>query len=295
MRITIILATALAVVLFSSADHADESTGKHTVKSFVVKALPIRENGATYDIQMEDASVNIMGDPDSEQFGLSFKGTLIPKDTASGPEKVVAGLYINCQDQPPGKTSGILVGTVEIGELEEGGERPAFLVTAPAKAFAPLREIQCARIRLENHAANQPTAGSPEPEAEPEASSYVVKNFTIPDKAAPPNFQIGNTTVNLIGKPDSESFGLSYRGDLAPQVDIKGGEKLVAYLYLKCDDQSPEKTNGVNVASVNVTDIKQGRKKSAVIETVEVKSFVPLRDVECVKLGVRGSGGTSSP
>jgi hypothetical protein len=116
----------------------------------------------------------------------------------------------------------------------------------------------------------------------------VAKLFAIPDGGESPDIKLKGTTVSLIGKDDSEKFGVSYRGILDPEVEIKAGsdKKLVAYFYVNCDNESPSKTKGVLVGSVAIADIKAGRKAYTLIATVETEAFVPLKNVECVKVGV---------
>lgn len=116
---------------------------------------------------------------------------------------------------------------------------------------------------------------------------YVIRTFRIPDGSISPDLKLTDTTVSLVGEPDSKSFGLSYRGLLDPETDLSGTEKLVGYFYVKCDDESPDKTKGVLIGSINVTDIKAGRESYTLIMTADAAAFLPLKHVECVKIGVR--------
>jgi hypothetical protein len=43
---------------------------------------------------------------------------------------------------------------------------------------------------------------------------YVVKEFRIPDGVQLTDIKLADTTVNLIGEPDSKTFGLAFRGTL---------------------------------------------------------------------------------
>jgi hypothetical protein len=117
----------------------------------------------------------------------------------------------------------------------------------------------------------------------------VVKRFGIPDGSISPDLKLAETTVSLVGEPDSKSFGLSFRGLLDPETDLSGKElKLVGYFYARCDNESPDKTKGILIGSVDLADIKAGRDAYTLIVTAaEASAFVPLKNVDCVKVGVR--------
>ena len=115
---------------------------------------------------------------------------------------------------------------------------------------------------------------------------YVVKTFNIHERGDLPDVKLSDATVSLIGEPGSKSFGLSYRGTLSPQVEMTGDEKLVAYLYINCDDKIPSKTAGINVGTVNIGTLKRGREVSTVIATADASAFVPLRNIECAKIDI---------
>jgi hypothetical protein len=119
--------------------------------------------------------------------------------------------------------------------------------------------------------------------------SYIAKVFAIPDGGESPDIKLKGTTVGLVGDPAETSFGLSYRGTLEPEVAIKADAemKLLAYLYVNCDKESPSETKGVLVGSIEIADIKEGHETYTLITTVDATAFVPLRNVECVKVGVR--------
>jgi hypothetical protein len=125
------------------------------------------------------------------------------------------------------------------------------------------------------------------PTGDSDTPSFVVKTFRIPDGSMSPDLRLADTTVNLVGELDSKSFGLSYRGTLAPETELLGTEKLVGYFYLKCDDDSPSETKGTLVGSVTIADIKPGRDDYTLIVTADASAYVPLKNVECVKVGVR--------
>lgn len=116
---------------------------------------------------------------------------------------------------------------------------------------------------------------------------YVIKTFRIPDGSVSPDLKLADTTVSLVGEQDSKSFGLSYRGLLDPETELSGSEKLIGYFYINCDNESPDKTKGILIGSVDIADIKAGRDAYTLIRTAEATAFVPLGDVECVKIGVR--------
>jgi hypothetical protein len=74
---------------------------------------------------------------------------------------------------------------------------------------------------------------------------------------------------------------------LTPEVQLSGTEKLVLYLYIECDAESPSKTKGVNVGTVDLATLKEGRQVSTLIATEKASAFVPLSDVECTKVATQ--------
>jgi hypothetical protein len=124
-------------------------------------------------------------------------------------------------------------------------------------------------------------------QAEELPAPYVIKTFPIADGVDLPDFKIDDTTVSLVGDPESKTFGLSFRGTLSPTIVLQSSNKLAAFLYVNCDDKSPSKTKGTNVGTVIIADFKEGRVKLTLIATADATAFVPLKAIQCVKLGVK--------
>ena len=116
---------------------------------------------------------------------------------------------------------------------------------------------------------------------------YLAKTFAVADDGGARDVKLKDATVSLIGEPDSKSFGVSYRGTVDPETEITESPKLVGYFYVNCDNEPPSKTKGLLVGSVSIADIKQGRDTYTLIATADATAFVPLKSVQCVKVGVR--------
>ena len=117
--------------------------------------------------------------------------------------------------------------------------------------------------------------------------SFVVKTFTTAKSEVAEDVNVLNSTVRLIGEPESKSFGLSYRGTLQSAIELSGEDKLVAHLYMKCDNESPNTTSATHVGTAKISEVKKGRVVSLQIVTADVTAFVPLKEVECVKLALQ--------
>jgi hypothetical protein len=246
---------------------------------FVVKTFPVA-SGDLPRAQFGDGAISLIGDADSKDFGLSFNGTLAPKARVTGKEKLAVYLYIDCDGNKP--AAGINVGTVEVTGLKQGQRNSTVFGTADASSFVPLASVKCVSMVLREEEPEK----EKEKENEKEKAPYVIKTFTHKDVAVAEDVKVVNATVRLIGDPDSKDFGISYRGTLVPSIDMSGEEKVVVHLYMKCDDKLPSDTAGINVGSVKVADVRKGRDPSLLISTTDASAFVPLKDVECAKLGI---------
>jgi hypothetical protein len=148
MRRLILATAAIATALVVSAGHAEDGSDCVVEATYVVKTFVIPDRGDLPDLRLADATVSLIGEPDSSSFGLSFRGTLTPDVEMTGDEKVVLYLYITCDDEIPSKTSGINVGTVDIGTLKSGRQVSTMIATQSASAFVPLSHIECAKMAI---------------------------------------------------------------------------------------------------------------------------------------------------
>ncbi len=142
-----ILATA-AIAAAVGAAQAQDDPDAVAYRPYIVKTFTLADGGNLPDLRLVDATVSLIGEPNSKSFGLSYRGTLIPDVAMTGDETLVLYLYIDCDDEVPSKTSGINVGIVELGTLKEGRETATLIVTADASAFVPLSDLECAKLAL---------------------------------------------------------------------------------------------------------------------------------------------------
>jgi len=263
---------AMAVLLSfgpgQAQDMSDVPAGK---PSFVVKTFPTANGSHHPPSPLGGGTVSLIGEPESKTFGVSFNGTLASNAVPTGKDKLVASLYINCEGPQPG--SRVIVGAVDLGVLKAAQPAPAVFAIGEASAFVPLASIACISLTIRTD--------------EPERTPSLVKTFTKNESEVVEDVKVLNSTVRLIGEPESKSFGVSYRGTLESAIELRGEEKLVAHLYIKCDNDSPNTTSATHVGTAKISEVPKGRGVSLQIVTADVTAFVPLREVECVKLGLQ--------
>lgn len=259
------MAVALSV---GSAQAQDMPEASPEQPSFVIKTFPIGGGDDLPRTALDQGTINLIGEPDSKSFGVSFTGTLAPQALVTGNEKLFAYLYLDCDGRKP--DARVAVGTVELGALKQGRGDTTVFATADVTAFAPLANVNCASLAIRTD--------------EPDKAPYVVKTFTEKEIIVADDVMVVNATVSLIGEPESKSFGVSYRGTLTPAIEMTGEETLVVHLYMKCDNKPPSETSAITVGTATIGEVRKGRDPSFRIVTGDVSAFVPLKDVECAKL-----------
>ncbi|MHC9064687.1 hypothetical protein ACYX34_18640 [Nitrospira sp. CMX1] len=263
---------AMAVFLSSGPGQAQDVAADPVAKpSFVVKTFPATNGSDRLPSPLGGGMVSLVGEPESKTFGVSFNGTLASSTSLTGKEKVVALLYINCEG--PHQGSRVTVGTVDLGMLRPMHLAPAVFAIGEASAFVPLNNVTCISLAIRID--------------EPDRTPFLVKTFTKNESEVVKQVKVLNSTVRLIGEPESKSFGVSYRGTLESKIELSGEEKLVAHLYMKCDNDSPTTPRATHVGTAKISEVKKGRGSSLQIVTADVTAFVPLREVECIELGLQ--------
>ena len=275
-RATILATLIVATAVVAGAGHAEEVPATEKPKS-EIKTFKIQDvDNSPPVVNATDTTVTLIGDPEAKEFGLAYRGKLMPTVDMSGEEKLVVDLYARCDGQPPNQATPVNVGAVEIGAIKGKGAL-TMIATKEAKAFVPLKDVQCARIRIEGYVPKVVVEQRP---------AFVIKTFPILNGDELSDVTIGDTSVSLTGDPDSKDFGLAYRGKLKPTVEMEGTEKLVVYLYTKCDGQRANPTTAVSVGSVEIGLIKKTMAERAVIAAKDAKAFVPLKDVQCARVEI---------
>ncbi|MCE7976031.1 MAG: hypothetical protein DYH03_02440 [Nitrospira sp. NTP1] len=272
VRMMLAAVGTLAVVLSFGSGHAQDVPADPSVKPpFVVASFSSIYGSTALPSPLGGGTVSLVGEPDSKTFGVSFNGTLTASASLTGKEKLVASLYIKCDGQEPG--SRVTVGTVDLGVLKPAQPARAVMAIGEATAFVPLASIKCVSLALRID--------------EPDKTPSFVKTFTNNEIEIAEDVTVLNSTVRLIGEPDSKSFGLSYRGTLQSAIELSGDATLVAHLYMKCENDSPDTTSAIHVGTAKMGEVPKGRGESLRIMSADVTAFVPLREVECIKLGLQ--------
>ncbi len=274
MRVRFILATVgtLAVVLLFGLGQAQDPPADPYVKPpFVVASFSSIYGSTALPNPLGGGTVSLIGEADSKTFGVSFNGTLTASASLTGKEKLVASLYIKCDGQEPG--SRVTVGTVDLGTLKPAQPARAVMAIGEATAFVPLASVKCVSLVIRSD--------------EPDKPPFIVKTFTEKEIQVARDVKVQDSTISLIGEPDSKSFGASYRGTLSSEIELSGDATLVAHLYMKCDTKPQSETSAIHVGTAKIVEAPKGRGESLRIMGTEVTAFVPLREVECVKLGLQ--------
>lgn len=262
----------LAVVLSFGSGHAQDVPADPDVKPpFVVASFSPINGSDALPSPLRGGTVSLIGEADSKSFGVSFNGTLTSSASLTGKEKLVASLYIKCDGQEPG--SRVTVGTVDLGALKPAQPARAVMAIGEATAFVPLASVKCVSLAIRID--------------DPDKPPFIVKTFTEENIEIAQDVKVLNSTVSLIGEPDSKSFGASYRGTLSSEIELSGDATLVAHLYMKCDTKPSSETSAIHVGTAKLGEAPKGRGESLRIMSTDVMAFVPLREVECVKLGLQ--------
>jgi hypothetical protein len=140
---TVVLATAVV----GSAGHADEIQNSEK-PNFEIKTFKIQDVELS-DVTISDTTVNLIGDPDSKEFGLAYRGKVKPNVEMEGNEKLAVYLYTRCDGQPPDQTRAVNVGSLEIGSIKKTKREYTLIAAKDARAFVPLKDVQCARVEIE--------------------------------------------------------------------------------------------------------------------------------------------------
>jgi hypothetical protein len=118
----------------------------------------------------------------------------------------------------------------------------------------------------------------------------MVNTMTLPDQVSD-DVRLSNMSISLVGDPNSSSFGVSFRGTVVLRRNMSEAEEdmLVARLYMQCDVSDPQNTAGTNVGTIDLHKFKKmdGRKSVEVVTTTQGGAFVPLKDIQCVKIDLQ--------
>lgn len=248
-------------------------------EGLVTLPLPLADNKSLTSVKAEDMLLGMYGLASAKTFDISYRGTLVPGSPVTGKEKLVLYLYDKaCDDKDPTQTTALSVGSVSIGSVPFGVERAAFISTAEATAIVPMSEVKCGKLAVVCRQCG--------PAGQPPGKDYMVNTMTLPDQTTD-DVRLSKMSISLVGEPNSNSFGVSFRGTAELRRNASDEDMLVARLYMQCDGSGPQNTAGTNVGTIDLHSFKDGRKSVDLVTTTQGGAFVPLKDIQCVKIDLQ--------
>lgn len=112
----------------------------------VIVPLPLRPPLETDTASFTDMLLHLIGTRGSERLGVSIRGTVTPKGGFTGKEKALLYFYANCDDEPPAGSAGVLVATLELGDLAAGRAAQTIVTTGTANSLVSLANVACAKL-----------------------------------------------------------------------------------------------------------------------------------------------------
>lgn len=265
---------ALARAAAPEGARADEAI---TLRSGVtIMALPVRSPLETPEASFTDVALRLIGKPDAETLGISVRATVVPNVDLTGKEKVVAYFYSTCDDEPPARSAGVLVATLDLASLPAGRAARNIVTTGTVSALVPVGDVSCAKLAL----LCQECGEQPPPPA-----AYSIRHLASTLDPHVQDLGLDNPSLALVGEPASKSFGVAFRGTVQPTLDLVGNEKPVIRLYTGCTDPVPG-PDATNVATVELGSLRSGSNRQRLAENKDATAFVPMQDIGCAVIDV---------
>lgn len=260
---------ALSRAAMSEVAAADEAI---TLRSGVaITALPVRSPLETPEASFADVALRLIGKPDAETLGVSVRATVVPKTDLTGKEKLVAYFYSTCDDEPPVRSAGVLVATLDLAALPAGRTARSIVATGTVSALVPVGDVSCAKLALLCQECGEASA-SP--------AAYGIRHLAAALDPHVQDFGLDDPSLALVGEPASKSFGVAFRGTVQPTVELTGNEKAVIRLYTGCAEPAPG-PDATNVATVELGGLRSGSDRQRLVATKDATAFVPLQDIGC--------------
>jgi hypothetical protein len=237
-----------------------------------ITSLPVRAPLETAEARFTDVALRLVGAPGADSLGISLRATVVPKIALTGKEKPVLYLYATCDDEPPGRSAGVPVATLQLDELPAGRVARTIITTGTVSALVPLSNIACAKLGLVCKECGE----APSPPA-----AYSIRRLTLALDPAIRDFRLDAPSITVVGDPTSKSFGVAFRGTVVPAVELTGDEKAVIRLYTGCAGEPPPGPEATNVATVELGSLRKGREQQRLATTKDTSAFVPMQDIGC--------------
>ena len=84
---------------------------------------------------------------------------------------------------------------------------------------------------------------------EPDKPPFIVKTFTEENIEIAQDVKVLNSTVSLIGEPESKSFGISYRGTVESAIELSDDATAGSQRCLNYDAKPPNYTRAIHVSA----------------------------------------------
>lgn len=266
----LLAALALAGAVAPGSAPAEERIPVGAFKA--ITPLAVRPPLETLEASFRDVALYLIGAPDAESFGVSIRATVEPSYDLTGKEKTVLYLYARCDDEPPARSTGVLVATLEVGDLTAGRAARSIVTTGSVGSLVPLSSVACAKLAV----LCKDCGEAPEP-----APAYSIRRLDPVLDPAVRDLRVDAASLALVGEPGSKSFGVAFRGTVEPTVELTGEEKPVIRLYTGCDAADPPGAGATNVATLELGSLRRGTDAQRLTLTKDATAFVPMADVGC--------------
>ncbi len=232
--------------------------------------LPLRPPLETATASFADVLLHLIGTPSSESLGVSVRATVTPKGAFTGKEKAVLYFYATCDDEPPARSGGVLVATLELGELAEGRAAQTIVTTGTANSLVSLANVACAKLGVVCKDCR------PAPPA-----AYGIRRLDPTLDPAVQDVRVDDASLALVGEAGAKTFGVAVRATVLPTVELEGGEKLVIRLYTACDSTERPGSGATHVGTIELGSLQTGSDRQRLAATKDVTAFVPMQDIAC--------------
>lgn len=266
--IAALLLAALAAAPAPGAVRAEGAVRMASDKAIV--SLPLRPPLETATASFADVLLHLIGTPGSESLGVSVRATVTPKGEFTGKEKAVLYFYATCDDEPPARSGGVLVATLELADLAEGREAQTIVTTGTASSLVSLANVACAKLGV---VCKNCTPAPP--------AAYGIRRLDPTLDPAVQDIRVDDASLTLVGEASAKNFGVAVRATVLPTVALAGGEKLVIRLYTACDSTERPGSGATNVGTIELGSLRTGSDRQRLAATKDVTAFVPMQDIAC--------------
>jgi hypothetical protein len=109
----------------------------------------------------------------------------------------------------------------------------------------------------------------------------MVNTMRLPDQASD-DVRPTNMSISLVGEPTRRALASRFVEPRPCDRTCRPRTRWSTRLYKQCDGNDPQNTAGINVGTIVLHKFKQ--KSVEVVTTTEGAPFLPLKDIQCVKI-----------